>query len=51
MLCNDALMSCTYLAPTAIAINPADPTQGAEPRPCSQSVFRRDVSAFLTNAL
>lgn len=31
MLCNAALISCTYIAPTAIAINPMDPTRWAEP--------------------
>lgn len=32
MLCHAASTSCTYIAPTAIAINPTDPTRGAEPR-------------------
>lgn len=31
MLCHAALISCTYIAPTAIAINPMDPTRWAEP--------------------
>lgn len=48
MLCHPALIWFTYIAPTATAINPTDPTLGAEPR---RAAFRRDVSAFRANGL